>query len=76
MARQPAYIGQKGQIVIRSMSSLPDRPDKVEFDLHYYRFCGGVARVGLGIEGNTDAEGNINKEGKFIWPVVTPAKKE
>ena len=71
-----AYINQKGEIVINSMSALPNRPMRVEFDLHYYRFCGGVARVSLGNERDDDAEGYINKEGKFIWPPVTPSKKE
>jgi hypothetical protein len=72
-----AYINQRGQIVIKSMSTVPDRPDKAEFDLSYYRFCGGVARVALGKnEGDPDAIGYINKEGKFIWPEVTPSKKE
>jgi hypothetical protein len=70
-----AYINQKGEMVIKSMSTLPNRPNRVEFDLHYYRFCGGVARVGLGNEGDPDAEGYINQEGKFIWPEATPSKK-
>ncbi len=70
-----AYINQRGQIVIKSMSTVRDRPMKVEFDLSYYHFCGGVARVSLGKE-DSDAEGYINKEGKFIWPEVTPSKKE
>ena len=70
-----AYINRKGQIVIQSMSTLPDRPMKAEFDLHYYRFCGGVARVGPGNQKDTDAEGYINQEEKFIWPVVTLSKK-
>jgi hypothetical protein len=71
-----AYINQSGQIVIKSMSTVPDRPDRVEFDLSYYRFCGGVARVSLGKNEDRDAEGYINKEGNFIWPKVTPPKKE
>lgn len=71
-----AYINQKGQIVIKSMSTVPNRPDRVEFDLHYYRFCGGVARVSQGKDEDRDAEGYINKEGKFIWPEVAPSKKE
>jgi hypothetical protein len=69
-----AYINRNGQIVIKSMSTLPDRPMKAEFDLHYYRFCGGAARVGLGNPEDTDAEGYINPEGKFIWPEVTSKK--
>ena len=71
-----AYIDQSGQVVIKSMSTLPNRPNRVEFDLHYYRFCGGVARVSQGKNEDSDAEGYINKEGKFIWPEVTPPKKE
>ncbi len=71
-----AYINQKGEIVIQSMSAIPDCPMKVESDLHYYSFCGGVARVSLGKEADPDAEGYINKEGKLIWPEVTPSKKE
>ena len=70
------YIDQKGQIVIKSMSTFPDLPDKVEFDLHNYRFCGGVATVGLGKAGDPDAEGYINKEGKLIWPKATSSKPE
>ena len=74
-----AYINQRGQLVIKSMSTIPDRPDWGERDLSYHGFCGGVARVGLGKnQGDPlyDAEGYINKEGKFIWPEVTPSKKE
>jgi hypothetical protein len=71
-----AYINQQGQVVIKSMSNFPNNPDKVEFDLHNYRFCGGVARVSLGKKEEEDAAGYINKEGKFIWPEVTPSKKE
>jgi hypothetical protein len=73
------YINQKGQIVITSMSTIPDRPDKIEHDLSYYRFCGGVATVGLGKNQNGpfyDLEGYINQEGKFIWPEVAASKKE
>ena len=71
-----AYINHKGQMVIKSLSTVPDRPSRVEFDLHYYRFCGGVARVSLGKDEDRDAEGYINREGKIIWPKVTPSKKE
>jgi hypothetical protein len=71
-----SYINQKGEMVIKSMSTVFDRPDKAEFDLHYYRFCGGVARVSLGKDADRDAEGYINREGKFIWPAVAPSKKE
>jgi hypothetical protein len=74
-----AYINQSGQMVIKSMSTVPDRPDRVEFDLHLYRFCGGVARVSLGKNQAGpfyDDEGYINKEGKFIWPEVTSSKQE
>ena len=71
-----AYINQKGEMVIKSMSALRDRPMKAEFDLHYYRFCGGVARVSLGKEENSDLEGYINKEGKFIWSEVTRSKDD
>jgi hypothetical protein len=64
-----AYINQRGQMVIKSKSTVPDRPYHAESDLRYYHFCGGVARVALGKdEGGPDAEGYINKEGKFIWP--------
>ncbi len=38
-----AYINTRGQVVIISMSTLPDSPMKAESDLHYYRFYGGVA---------------------------------
>jgi hypothetical protein len=74
-----AYINKKGEVVIKSMSTFPSSPDKVEFDLHVYRFCGGVALVGLGENQPGpfyDDAGYINKEGKFIWPKVTPSKKE
>lgn len=71
-----AYINQKGEIVIKSMWTLPNRPTRVEFDLHYYRFCGGVARVSPGNEKDDDAEGYITKEGKFIWPKVASSEKE
>ena len=64
------------EIVIKSMSTLRDSPMKAEFDLHYYRFCGGVARVSLGNEEDSDLEGYINKEGKFIWSEVTRSKEE
>ncbi len=71
-----AYINQSGQMVIKSMSTFPNSPMKSEFDLHHYRFCGGVARVNLGKEEDEDAGGYINKEGKFIWREVPPSKKE
>ncbi|MHB8067861.1 MAG: WG repeat-containing protein [Desulfobaccales bacterium] len=71
-----AYINAKGEIVIKSMSTFPNSPMRTEFDLHHYRFCGGVARVSLGNEADEDADGYINREGKFIWPQVTPSKKE
>ena len=71
-----AYINQKGEIVIKSMSTLPDRPMKAESDLHYYRFCGGVARVSLGNEEDSDLEGYINREGKFIWSEVRRSKED
>ena len=71
-----AYINQKGEVVIKSMSTFPNNPEKVEYDLHNYRFCGGVARVSLGKKENEDAEGYINKEGKLIWPEAAPGKKE
>jgi hypothetical protein len=69
-----AYINQKGEMVIKSMSTFPNSPDKNEFDLHNYRFCGGVARVSQGKKDDEDAVGYINKEGEFIWPKGTPAK--
>ena len=71
-----AYINQKGQMMIKAMSTFPNSPMKAEFDLHYYRFCGGVAQVSLGKKEDEDATGYINQEGKFIWPEVTPSKKE
>jgi hypothetical protein len=71
-----AYINQSGQIMIKSMSTFPNRPMRVEFDLHHYRFCGGVARVSAGNEADEDAEGYINQEGKVIWPKVSPSKQE
>ena len=61
-------------MVIKSMSTFPNSPDKIEFDLHNYRFCGGVARVSQGKKEDEDATGYINKEGKFIWPKGTAAK--
>jgi hypothetical protein len=76
------YINQKGQNVIKSMSTIPDRPNKIEHDLNCYRFCGGVATVGLGKKQTDETgyfaepQGYINKEGKFIWPKITPSKKE
>ncbi len=69
-----AYINPKGEMVIQSRSTFPNRPTRVEFDLHTYRFRGGVARVGLGDEKDLDAGGYINKEGKFIWPQAAPSK--
>jgi hypothetical protein len=63
-----AYVNQTGQMVIKSKSMVPDRPTWAEFGLHYYRFCGGVAKVSLGKEADSDAEGYINREGKIIWP--------
>jgi hypothetical protein len=69
-----AYVNQTGQMVIKSKSMVPDRPTWAEFDLHYYRFCGGVAKVSLGKDEDRDAEGYINQEGKIIWPAVTPSK--
>jgi hypothetical protein len=69
-----AYINRKGEIVIKSMSTFPNSSDKTEFDLHNYRFCGGVARVSQGQKEDEDATGYINQEGKFIWPEVTPSK--
>lgn len=71
-----AYINPQGEMVIKSMSRFPNSPDKTESDLHVYRFCDGVARVNLGKKDDEDAGGYINKEGKFIWPKVTPSKKE
>jgi hypothetical protein len=71
-----AYINSQGEMVIKSLSTLPNRPSWAEFDLHYYRFCGGVARVGLGNAADLDAEGYINREGKFIWPKPAPSKPE
>ena len=71
-----AYINHKGEIVIKSMSTFPNSPMRAEFDLHHYRFCGGVAWVSTGNEADADADGYINQEGKFIWPQVTPSKKE
>jgi hypothetical protein len=71
-----AYINKRGEMVIKSMSNFPFSPDRIEFDLHQYRFCGGVAQVSLGKEEDQDATGYINKEGKFIWPEVTTPKKE
>jgi hypothetical protein len=77
-----AYINHQGHIVIKSMSTFPDLPARVEFDLHNYRFCGGVARVALGKKQTDETDyfaepqGYINKAGKFIWPKGTPSKKE
>lgn len=62
-----AYINKKGQIVIKGMSTIPDRPGGGERNIGYHAFCGGVARVGLGVE-DRDAEGYINQDGKLIWP--------
>jgi hypothetical protein len=70
-----AYINQQGEMVIKSMSTFPNNPDKNEFDLHNYRFCGGVARVSQGNKEDEYATGYINKKGKFIWPKGTAAKE-
>lgn len=70
-----AYINPQGQMVLKALSTDPDRPIRVEFDLSYYRFCGGVARVNLGSQGDANAEGYINREGKVIWPQAAPSKK-
>jgi hypothetical protein len=56
------------------MSTFPGNPEKVEFDLHNYRFCGGVAGVSLGKKEDEDAAGYINREGKLLWPAAAPAK--
>ncbi|MFA4903518.1 MAG: WG repeat-containing protein [Desulfobaccales bacterium] len=69
-----SYIDHTGQIIIKSISSFPNSPMKTEFDLHNYRFCGGVALVNLGKTEDEDAMAYINKEGKFIWPKVAPSK--
>jgi hypothetical protein len=75
-----AYINPSGQVVIKSMSTVPSVVDK-EGRLRYYRFCGGVARVGLGKkagpdDGDADDDGGyINREGKIIWSVAPPAQK-
>jgi WG containing repeat len=71
-----AYVNHQGHVVIKSMSTVPDRPSRVEFDLHYYRFCGGVAKVSLGKDDDRDAEGYINREGKFIWPPAAPSQQK
>ena len=71
-----AYINQKGQIVIKSMSTFPNSSMKAKFDLHDYRFCGGVAWVSQGKKADEDATAYINQEGKFVWPEVAPSKKE
>ena len=76
-----AYIDKTGRVVITSMSTLPNRPMKSEFDLRHYRFRDGLARVGLGLgEGSDDplcdAEGYINREGKLIWPKVPPSRED
>ena len=69
-----AYTNQKGEIMIKSMSTFPNSPDETEFDLHNNRFCGGVAWVSQGKKEDEDATGYINKEEKFIWPEGTPSK--
>jgi hypothetical protein len=71
-----AYINPKGEIVIQSMSTDPNSPNRVDWDLHNYRFCGGVARVSAGNEADEDAQVYIDQEGKNISPVVIPPKKE
>jgi hypothetical protein len=71
-----AYINAKGEIVIQSMSTNPNSPSRVDWDLHNYRFCGGVALVSAGNEADEDAEVYINQEGKIISPVVLPPKKQ
>jgi hypothetical protein len=71
-----AYINPKGEIVIQSMSTNLSSPDKVDWDLHNYRFCGGVAMVSAGNEADEDAQVYINQEGKIISPVdISPEKK-
>lgn len=71
-----SYINKNGQIVIKSMSTFPDSPMKTEFDLRNYRFRGGLAKVELGDEKDTDAEGYINQEGMLVWPQTHPSKKK
>jgi hypothetical protein len=72
------YINQKGQNVIKSMSTIPGRTNKIEHDLNYYRFRGEVATVGLGKKQTDETayfaepQGYINKEGTLIWPKSTP----
>jgi hypothetical protein len=68
-----AYINPRGQVVIKSMSTIFNIIDR-EGTLSYYRFCGGLARLGLGKQAGSDAEGYINREGKIVWPQATPAK--
>lgn len=71
-----AYINAKGEIVIKSMSTNRNSPSRVDWDLHNYRFCGGVALVSAGNEADEDAEVYINQEGKIISPVdLSPKKK-
>jgi hypothetical protein len=71
-----AYINPKGEIVIQSMSNNRNSPDRVEWDLHNYRFCGGVALVSAGNEADEDAQVYINQEGKILSPVDIPPNKE
>jgi hypothetical protein len=71
-----AYINKKGAIVIHSMSTDRNSPDRVEWDLHNYRFCGGMALVSAGNEADEDAQVYINQEGKIISPVIIPTKKK
>ena len=61
-----AYINQKGEIVIKSMSTFPNSPDKIEFDLHNYRFCGGVAWVSQGKKEDDDAD-RLYQQGRKIY---------
>jgi hypothetical protein len=51
--RSLAYLDNKGQVVIKSLFPLPDAP---QVSMSYFSFCGGVARVGIGQQGDHDYE--------------------
>ncbi len=70
-----AYINQKGEIVIRGMSTFPNNPSWRERDLHAYLFCGGIAKVSAATPADEDALGYIDHQGRYVWPKVRPSKK-
>jgi len=71
-----AYINLRGETVIQSLSTNSYSADKEDWDLHNYRFKGGVALVSAGNAADSDAQVYINQQGRIISPVVLPAPPE